>query len=424
MAVTRIKHTNKHKKISSQLAIATSSLLAADHTLSADDEDSQLYGNWNVDVGYLYYEEPEYIKVNTYTAKINGSLSSKDTINLGLVFDTLSGATPTGALPDSQFVSVSGVSGGGVSGAGGGAGKVAFDDTRLAFDATWGHEWERLVRSNITTYVSVEGDYTAIGGSVGIEKDSKDRSNTYSAALGLSTDRIGRSDETTPAPLTEVSAATYYDTGSRSGTDLMIGMTTVLNRRTVGMLNITYSHSLGYHTDPYKIISIADDNDVELTTVFEKRPDERERFIVYGKIKHELPSNGHHLGLSYRLHTDSWGVNSHTLETSYSITLNNGHKLEPFTRLYRQQAANFYSRTINYTGNGNFASLTLPNYASADVRLGEMFNSTLGLKYIHKTSAKGSIDSRIGYYHRNFSNASINDDGAFFVQVDFSKGFD
>jgi len=53
-----------------------------------------------------------------------------------------------------------------------------------------------------------------------------------------------------------------------------------------------------------------------------------------------------------------------------------------------------------------------------------MLNTTLGLKYIHKTSLKGSIDSRIGYYHRNFSNASINDDGAFFVQIDFSKGFD
>lgn len=416
--------THKHKKISKQLAIATSSLLAAQQGQAASSDGNNLYNNWDVDVGYLYYEEPEYITVHTYMAMINGNLSGEDSIKLGLVFDTLSGATPSGALPDSQFVTVSGVSGGGVSGAGGGAGKVAFDDTRLAFDATWGHEWQRLLRSNVSAYVSVEGDYTAVGGSIGIEKDNNDKSLTYTAAMGLSSDRIGRSDETTPAPLTEVSAGTFYGTGSRTANDILLGITAVINRHTVGMLNITYSHSLGYHTDPYKIVSIADANDAELSTVFEHRPDDRERFILYSKVKHELPSTGHHLGLSYRLHIDSWGVNSHTVESSYNFGIKGGHKVEPFLRLYHQQAANFYTRTIEYSGNGNFSSVSLPQFASADVRLGELQSSTLGVKFKYKTSAKGSVSTRAGYYHRNYSNATINDDGAYFVQIDFSKGFE
>jgi hypothetical protein len=416
-------HDRSFRRITGQLSLAAGSLLALPHAQAEGEGEAPLYSNWDLDVGYLYYEEPDYVTVDTYMAMISGNLSDKDTIKLGLVFDTLSGATPSGALPDSETVSVSGVSGGGVSGAGSSGGKVAFDDTRLSFDVQWGHEWARLWRSKLGTYVSVEGDYTALGGSLGVEKDAEDKSYTLTAALGLATDKVSRSDETTPEPLSEVGGGQTYGQGTKHSIDALFGLTYVINRRTQAMFNLTFSESLGYHTDPYKIISVADADDVELTQVSEYRPDVRTRVILYTKIKHELPSSGHHLGLTYRYHQDDWDLNSHTFEGTYNFPLSNKHVLEPFARIYHQSAANFYTRTIEVESGSVFDDITLPQYASADIRLSEMQTATLGTKYIYKTSSNTSIDTRIGYYHRNYTDAIINDDGAYFVQLDFSKAF-
>ncbi len=418
----------KHK-----LALATTSLLASGAQAAQPSENqpetTRLYNKWTVDVGYLHYNEPDYISVDTYMAMINGNLSDKDTIKLGLVFDTLTGATPTGALPGSESVTVSGTSGGGVSADGSKGGTAPFNDTRLAMDVTWGHEWERLKRSKFGVHVSVEGDYTSVGGSLTMELDSKDRTYTYTAGIGASSDKVGRSNEQTPSPLTQSSKALMFGAGHKNSFDVMLGVTRVINRRTVGMANFSISQSLGYHTDPYKVISVADKDDIEITdgATFEHRPDARTRYILYTKVKHELPENGHHLGLSYRFHTDSWDINSHTVEGSYSFPVLEHHKLEPFVRLYHQQAANFYTKTLAFDGlptsTWETAALDFPKYASADIRLAEMFSTTIGAKFRYMTSTTGSVDIRMAYYYRDYRDAVVDNDSALFAVVDFGKSF-
>ena len=413
------------KKIKQNLALAASALLG-EQALSAEQqaEEVELYNDWNVDVGYLYYKEADYITVDTYMAMINGSLSDKDIVSLGLVFDTLTGSTPTGALPGGESVTVTGVSGGGGFSAGSTGGTVPFDDTRLAINTNWNHEWQRLIRSNVSAYVSVEGDYTAVGGGIGIEKDTEDKAYTFSAAIGGSSDKVSQSSEQTPVPFSEVEDQLYNGTGHKNTVDLLLGMTKVINQRTAAMLNLSYSRSLGYHTDPYKIISVADEDDNEYSTVFEKRPDERERFVIYGRIVHELPTSGNHFNASYRYYQDSWELTSHTIETGYSFKLSEQHLLEPFGRIYQQQAASFYERTIISGSGGTDISSDLPEYASSDPRLGEMLNITAGIKYVYKTSATGSIDARLAYISRQFENAVLEDRDAIFFTIDFGKGFD
>ncbi len=407
--------------IKQKLALASATLLASG--AHAEQEDAaKFYNKWNIDVGYLYYSEPDYITVDTYMAMINGDLSDKDTIKLGLVFDTLSGATPTGALPGSESVTVSGASGNATA-EGSKGGTAPFNDTRLAMDVTWGHEWQRLLKTKSGVHVSVEGDYTSVGGSLVLEMDSKDKSRTLSLGVGAASDKVSRSNEQTPSPLTESADSTMFGAGHKNSYDAMVGLTQVINRRTVAMLNLTYSQSLGYHTDPYKVVSIADKDDAELTTVFEHRPDNRQRYIAYGKINHELPENGHHLSLSYRLHLDSWDLNSHTFEGSYSFPFMESHKLEPFVRIYHQQAANFHTRTINYSGSGTFDTVTLPEYASADSRLAQMLSTTVGAKFRYMTSKTGSIDFRAAYYYREYTDAILSSDDALFFVVDLGKSF-
>ena len=419
MAVTKDNITKK-------LALATSALLAHE-AHSAQSESNDLYNKWEVDVGYLHYSEPDYITVDTYMAMINGNLSDKDSIKLGLVFDTLSGSTPTGALPGSDSVTVGGASGGSISSTESAGGTASFDDTRLAIDSIWGHEWQRLIRTKAGAHVSVEGDYTSVGVSLALELDSEDRALTYTIGGSTSADKVSRSSPQTPAPLTQSSVGTMYGVGHKNSYELLFGVSRVINRRTVGMINFTYSQSLGYHSDPYKVISVADENDVELLNgaTYEHRPDQRERFILYSKIKHELPKSGHHLGLTYRYHTDSWDLNSHTLEGSYGFPIFETHKLEPFARIYSQQAANFYTRTLAYDGVSTYeeAQANFPTSASADIRLADMLSVTIGAKFQYKTSKKGSIDFRLAYYYREYQDAVLSNDDAVFAVIDFGKSF-
>ena len=410
--------TNKLKK---QLTLAASALLGHEAVDAVEKDDTNLYNSWNVDVGYLHYKEPDRITVDTYMAKISGNLSDKDTVKLGLVFDTLTGSTPTGALPSNDTQTVSSASGGSGGSVGGGGGTAPFDDTRLAIDGTWGHEWQRLIRSNLSAYVSVEGDYTAIGGGMSLEKDTEDKAYTFTAALGGSVDKVSRSDETTPEALSNTEDAIFFGKGTKNTYDVLLGMSTVINRRTAAMINISHSRSLGYHTDPYKMISVADADDSPYGTVYESRPDNRERYILYTKLVHELPKSGNHLDFSYRYHTDSWDVNSHTIEMGYSFDTRIKHLFTPFGRLYHQQAANFYQRTI-LSDNINIDSSI--EHVSSDPRLAEMLSVTAGLKYQYRTSATGSIDFRLAYIHRQYEDAIVDDDGTVFFTVDLGKGFD
>ena len=257
---------------------------------------------------------------------------------------------------------------------------VPFDDTRLAIVAAWGHEWHRLIRSTLSSYISVEGDYTAVGGGLSLEFDTPTRAWTFTVATGAATDRVGRSDETTPAPLTEVADDIRYETGNKNVYDFLLGATHILNKRTKAMVNYSYSTSLGYHTDPYKILSIADEEDTELTTVFENRPDSRTRNILFTKLLHET-RGGNHIDINYRFHTDDWNLNSHTVEFGYGFTAFSNHVFKPFVRVYQQEAADFYTRTINYDGTGTFETVELPEFASSDVRLAKMLTTTIGTKY-------------------------------------------
>ena len=421
MAVTKCKDKlTTTATVSSTLAAATASLLGAN---SAQAE--ELYNDWSVDVGYLRYEEIDRISVNTYIGKIRGNLSEVDEVSLGIVFDTLSGSTPTGALPG-EGGSITGVSGGSVEAGTGGAGGLApFDDTRLAIDASWDHEWGRLTRTGLGSYISVEGDYTAIGGSIGVERENKNRSTTYAASIGGAFDEVSRTGGDTPAPLAEVSSsADMFGPGKKNTVDALVGVTKVLNRRTVGVINFSYSKSLGYHTDPYKMISIADEDDIELNKIYENRPDERTRYILYTKVLHELVGKDHRVDFRMRNYTDDWGINSLTLDFGYAVKLKNGRTVEPFIRLYGATAADFYMRTIDYDPSmGTFEELTLPEFVSSDQRLAEMTTITLGSKF-RLPVKEGSVDLRLGYMIQNFEDAIFDQNSAFFLTVDFGQFFE
>ncbi len=187
-------------------------------------------------------------------------------------------------------------------------------------------------------------------------------------------------------------------------TDLLLGVTQVINRNAVMQFNYSYSDASGYLNDPYKIISVVDAVTGDTVTVvppadggadglylFEKRPDSRTKHSLFGQLKYYL--NGQVLDASYRFMTDDWEIDSHTLDLRYRMPFS-GLYVEPHVRYYTQSAADFYRSSLVDGG-------PMPQYASADFRLGEFDAVTAGVKLGKKLTSGNEWSIRLEYYMQN-----------------------
>lgn len=405
MAATR------NPSIAGLLACATASLLGE------AAEAQEAYGNdWTVDGSYLNYSEEDRVEVESYIANVRGNLSDRDEIKLGVTLDTMTGSTPTGAVETSSVTTVTGTSGGGFTAQGESQALAPFDDTRLAVDLEWTHELTRTFRVRPNGYVSVESDYTALGGGLTLEKDTSDKQTTFSFAVGGSTDEISQFDGRTPVPTSEVPDGEFVEEGERDTTDVVLGITHILNPKTILQFNVFQSTSEGYHTDPYKVVSIANEDDVELTRIYESRPAERRRTGAFTSYVHEL-GNGDTVAFDYRYYTDDWEIDSHTLNLRYRFELGSErHYLEPFVRYYTQTAAEFYVRNLE-------PDEPIPKYVSADNRLADLESGTLGLQWGVPLGVNGVLKLRAFRFEQRMENAVFDENSANVYQVTYSKDF-
>jgi hypothetical protein len=93
--------------------------------------------------------------------------------------------------------------------------------------------------------------------------------------------------------------------------------------------------------------------------------------------------------------TDDWGIDSHTVDIHYRWNLASGY-LQPHVRFYNQTDADFY-HTVLFNGQ------PVPQFASADYRLGEFDGTTLGIKYGHKTDGGNEWSARLEWYQQTGS---------------------
>lgn len=395
------------------LACATASLLGQ------TSQAAEVYSNdWSVDLSYYTYSEDDRVDVDSYIASVRGNLSDRDEIKLGVVLDTLTGATPTGAVQSSSITTVTGTSGAGFSTSGEAQALAPFDDTRLAVDAEWTRELNRTLRIRPNAYVSIESDYEALGGGITLEKDTSDKQTTFSFAIGGSSDTVSQIDGTTPVPLSDVQDQDFAEEGERETIDAVVGVTRIINARTIAQFNLFWSQSDGYHTDPYKVVSIANDSDIELRRIYERRPDDRSRQGFFTSWAHEFAGSGQTLAFDYRYYTDDWGVDSNTIGVRYRFpeVPTRASFLEPFGRLYHQSAADFYVRNL---GVGE----PVPTFVSADNRLAELQSVTIGLKWGIRVGNNGTLKLRAFRFEQEFDNAVFEENTANVFHITFTQDF-
>lgn len=398
------------KKITQQLALATCSLLASSAN-AADD--------WSVDGSYLsYVEANDRVAVSKTLVNLERSLDDGK-LTVGMVHDTMSGASPTGAIRSSDslvtFTSPSGSGGFSTSGTGDDA-LNQFTDTRVQFGAT---REQLLTRDWTVSYggvFSTENDYDSFGTTVDIKHESDDKLSSINTGIAFTADSIYRSAAgDTPDPLSNTNGSQSFGKGKRNTYDALLGYTRILNKTTLMQTNLTVGFSEGYHTDPYKIISAADENDRIIANFYESRPDTRFRTTIFGKLVHELEGTNHSINLSYRLYQDDWGIQSHTLDTRYHHTLTKRQYLEPHVRLYHQSAADFYARKLDVDGSLN-PILPDAGVVSADYRLDELTSVTAGVKYGFKFSPDLILRLRAEYLQQLYSESDFDTNDAVIVQ--------
>lgn len=404
------------------MALASCALLthAAQDAIAAEAED------WAVDASYLHYAEEDRITVDKLIGSLVTNVSESDKIKVDLVFDTMSGSTPSGALIGAgSFITVTTPSGaGGFSASSGDTSLAHFDDTRLGVAVDWEHTKRRVHRINYGTSISVEKDYTSFGLNTNYAQDTSSRIVTYSAGIAASFDDVRRSSGGTPEPFAKFGEGLTLENGNKVTIDTIFGVTKVLNRRTLGQLNFTTGFSEGYLTDPYKLISRTEvlpaGGIAELNTYYERRPSSRQRSNIYTSLAHTT-RNDNVLHMSYRYYWDEWDIVSNTFDFRLKIRYGSGFYVEPHFRYYDQTAANFYFYSIE---EATYDASSFPEYASADYRLDQFDAVTVGVNFGKTFSGHGKLRIRLEKIQWNYESSLYDENNAIVIQVSYKKLFE
>jgi len=395
--------------ITKALALASCALVGQSAQVQASEEKLD---DWKVDAAIMYYGEEERVQAIEAIGNVQKAFGDESLLDMKLVVDSLTGASASGAVAQAETQTFTRPSGDGQYQTAPGDTPLddTFHDTRVQASANWAETLSPVWKTNVGVNGSKEFDYLSMGLNAGVER-SFNKDNTTLVLSGAYTfdtiDPVGGRPVAFSAMAlrgdynTEEEYRTAFDQTRMEGTedkktmDMMLSITQVLIRRWVFQANYGLSSVSGYMTDPYKILSQVDDTGTTQGYLYENRPDSRLKHSFYMMTKGALDAGV--VDFSYRYTTDDWDLNSHTLETHYRYYFSGRFYGQVHLRYYQQQAANFYRPFL-------MAGEPLPEYASADYRIGDMTSYTLGLKFGQRLSGGHEMSYRLEYYQQNPEN--------------------
>lgn len=337
---------------------------------------------WIVDLGVMNYIEQDRNTGLEFIARGTRELDDGGALSLGAELDVITGATPNGATSSNvpqTFTMSSGVGSYNVD-----ANELPVDDThmdtRLGLKAAVTDPLSNGLIVDCNALISMEFDYLAVAAGGNLSWDINRKNTTLVTGINLEYNRVH------PVGNTPIPFATMQPPGqqqprgvsskTKTGEEFSIGINQVIDRHSLVQIRLTTSHFSGYLTDPYKLLSIVD-NEHPATLgatqgyVFEHRPDSRTMKSLYLAYKYAYQPGV--LDVSYRLFDDSWDIRSRTFDVAFKFYLHNRFFLRPNLRFYHQDQAFFYRHSLT-------SDESLPAFASADFRLAEFDATTLGLE--------------------------------------------
>lgn len=296
---------------------------------------------------YEYYnEDGNRMKIETHSVYFEQELWKKIIARGEIVYDGISGATPTGTHDRSGRAKTS-----------------KLWDLRRA--GNLGVEW-RFGDHKLNPGVSFskEHDYDSKGVSLSdaIEFNEKNTTLQFGASHNFDSVRDGRN---------------HSIWRNKESTDAMVGLSQLLSPRDVYSVAFTFGNDSGYLTDPYRAAEYHPDffSPGITTAVPERRPAHRNKEILLNTFTHHFDSLNASLEGSYRFYHDSFGVFSHTVALDWHQRLGSHLIVEPMFRVSEQSAASFYTTVFE----GPFTS-DPAGYHSSDYRLSNFYSLDFGLQ--------------------------------------------
>ncbi|HKI73606.1 MAG TPA: DUF3570 domain-containing protein [Pseudomonadales bacterium] len=421
----------KNKKIRRSLGLITANLFLATHgyadtldgaadaptTSAANTSGDQAFnalGTASIDSAVLFYKEASgRVRAIEPVSQVSVTGDNGNVFTAKFTYDSLTGASPNGAAPwtsvqtfttPAKAVSTPG-STMTVTGASGGRTIVTlpgtttqvaqyqtqpnqlpvdsgFIDKRYAFDLGYSAKLSDETTTSFGFAASTEHDYRSWSANTAISRNFDQNNTTVELGLNVEYDQslpiFG-----TPTPLTQMNGSTKGPNRYKTVTSVNLGVTQVMTRRWLFQMNYNIGWNNGYQTDPYKIVSV-----VNPTTgapqqyLYEARPDHRVRQSVY--IANKVALGPTVADISFRYYHDSWGIKSITSDMSERVPLSQSWYIQPELHYYQQSAADFFHY---YLLGGD----PLPQYASADGRLGKFRARTWGLRVGYELSRHTDI---------------------------------
>jgi hypothetical protein len=366
---------------------------------------SGLLEDWSVDSAVAYYHEDGRIQAVEPVVDVAKEFADGQSLNFNVTFDSLSGASPNGALPSrtaQTFASPSGKQQHAYSTA---PGQLPVDpdyqDDRIAVGGNWTVPITRVDQVSIGGKLSGEDDFYSATINASIAHDFNDKNTTLSFGIDNEFDSIHPIGGA-PVPGSDYALSDKQTADkTKDGVGMLLGVTQVMSRTWLSEFNISIDRFHGYLNDPYKFTSIINSAGGTTGYEYESRPDQRTRKSAYWENRVAWSSQLS-TALTLRYMNDDWGVRSDTAQLHMRWTWANRERyIEPTIRWYHQSAADFYMPFIldpikPTTG-----------YESSDARLGEFRALTYGVKYAQKLPGFGSraeseISIRAEYYQQTF----------------------
>lgn len=348
---------------------------------------------WEVESAILYYSEQDRVTTIEPVVRMTKKLSEDEAISVRLVVDSLTGSSPSGAVPSTTPQTFTSPSGNQTYSTPANTTPLdpTFLDTRVALSIDWTRPLAAERRIVYSGHVSTEYDYTSIGVGATVSQDLNDRHTTLTAGLSYNADQVkpvgGVPLGLAPQPPFPGVKPTTGTNDGKTVVDLLLGVTQVVSRTTLTQFNYTYGRDSGYLTDPYKLVSVVDPvTGIPVQTIYEKRPEDRVRNALYWRTLKAFDRDV--LNVSYRYYWDDWGVKANTIDLRYRRDLG-GPYLEPHVRYSTQASGADFYRPFLRTGES-------VQFASADYRLAKMTTSTAGVKYGIPTKS-GEFSVRLEY---------------------------
>lgn len=340
-----------------------------------------------------YQEDEGRIRVETHGWLFEAQLRPWLAVQGEVVYDAISGATPTGAPPPNQVPIWD------YNNQQYWTGLPSTVPMQEMHDIRWAGSLKptfTLGSHRITPGFSYseERDYISYGAALNYSVDLNEKNTTLNAGWSHNWDKIY--SRARPSRVR----------GNKNADDILIGINQLLSPQTTATLNFTYGNAHGYLGDPYKGVLADDylqqwggpqDGPLQPSLSPERRPSHRHRYIVYTSLTQFIAPLEASVEGSYRFFIDSYGVVAHTFGVTWFQKIGKRITLAPTFRYYRQSAADFYTTRIPHDPLGDLAVLN-PTFYSADYRLSEMETFTFGVMLHVKLCDWFSVDASYKRY--------------------------